>query len=609
MGAGDRRGGRLGAGPGVAHRSGCRAGRGTGAQVCHGRRDRSGSACAPSIAGVEDAARSRPLAEDAPLALSHGCRLPILQGPMTRVSDVAPFAEAVAREGGSLSSRWRCCAGPRCERLLERQPAWLAGRPWGVGLLGFAPADLREEQLAAVKAARPPFALIAGGRPDQAAELETGWDRHLPARPLTRPARSVPPCRSPAVRARGARMRRPRRPAVELCPLGAGCRVLRGGHRLAGVAAESLSVVFAGGIHDARSAALVAATGGRPGGAGSEDRHPDGHRLSLHARGRGHRCHRSALPGEALRCAETVLLETGPGHQVRVSPTPFVDRFDAERMRLLAEGRSHEEIREALERLNAGRLRVAAKGVESRRGRRFAAGRRAGAPSRQPTASTCSARSRPCAIGCSRSASLHQRVTTGADRLDRAVRPSHRTATPWPGRVRPPSRSWAWRPFSPVPRTSRRSGPTPSAGSTPSPRFPPTAGTGGSITTPTRRPPTRSTRSGAGSCRTFPSTRSATACPRPACRRSSPRSCWRSRSRGGPRRRRLRRAAVSPRTHGRRSGHGGRCGPACHGLCLPVVPADARHGHPRWRARRRWSVARDSCPNGPRIRFRASCST
>ena len=58
-----------------------------------------------------------------------------------------------------------------------------------------------------------------------------------------------------------------------------------------------------------------------------------------------------------------MLLETGPGHLVRVSPTPFVDRFAAERQRLLSLGKPHDEIRETLERLNAGRLRVAAKGV------------------------------------------------------------------------------------------------------------------------------------------------------------------------------------------------------------------------------------------------------
>ena len=47
-----------------------------------------------------------------------------------------------------------------------------AGAPWGVGLLGFAPQDLLDEQLAAVKKYRPAFAVIAGGRPDQALKLE-----------------------------------------------------------------------------------------------------------------------------------------------------------------------------------------------------------------------------------------------------------------------------------------------------------------------------------------------------------------------------------------------------------------------------------------------------
>src|SRR5262249_25510111 len=67
---------------------------------------------------------------------------------------------------------------------------------------------------------------------------------------------------------------------------------------------------------------------------------------------------------EVLRCDETVLLESGPGHQVRVSRTPFVARFEEERKRLVAEGRPIHEIREALEALNVGRLRVATKGID-----------------------------------------------------------------------------------------------------------------------------------------------------------------------------------------------------------------------------------------------------
>ncbi|HKI18533.1 MAG TPA: beta-ketoacyl synthase N-terminal-like domain-containing protein, partial [Isosphaeraceae bacterium] len=63
-----------------------------------------------------------------------------------------------------------------------------------------------------------------------------------------------------------------------------------------------------------------------------------------------------------------MLLETGPGHQVRVSRTPFAARFEEERNRLVAEGRPAEEIRTALEGLNAGRLRVATKGIDRSQG-------------------------------------------------------------------------------------------------------------------------------------------------------------------------------------------------------------------------------------------------
>jgi len=40
------------------------------------------------------------LRENSPLAQAHGTRYPIVQGPMTRVSDVAAFASSVAQEGG-----------------------------------------------------------------------------------------------------------------------------------------------------------------------------------------------------------------------------------------------------------------------------------------------------------------------------------------------------------------------------------------------------------------------------------------------------------------------------------------------------------------------------
>ena len=321
--------------------------------------------------GLVAASKARPLAENAPLARSHGCRLPILQGPMTRVSDIAPFAEAVAREGGLPFIALALLQRPEVERLLEATASLLAGRPWGVGLLGFAPPGLREEQLAAVRLARPPFALIAGGRPDQAAELEANEIAtylHAPS-----PGLLDQYLRSGTRRfvLEGRECGGHVGPRSSYILWEQACRVLEAAIE-SGVVAESLSVVFAGGIHDARSAALVAAMTG--------DLAARGVKIGILMGTAYLFTHEAVATGailprfqeEALRCRQTVLVETGPGHQVRVSPTPFVDRFAMERERLRAEGKSHDEIRETLERLNVGRLRLAAKGVSR--------GQAAGAP-------------------------------------------------------------------------------------------------------------------------------------------------------------------------------------------------------------------------------------
>src|SRR5262249_30578915 len=65
----------------------------------------------------------------------------------------------------------------------------------------------------------------------------------------------------------------------------------------------------------------------------------------------------------ALECGQTTLVETGPGHTVRCAPTEFVQSVALERDRMRREGRPEEEIREELERMNLGRLRIAAKGI------------------------------------------------------------------------------------------------------------------------------------------------------------------------------------------------------------------------------------------------------
>ena len=81
-----------------------------------------------------------------------------------------------------------------------------------------------------------------------------------------------------------------------------------------------------------------------------------------------------------------MLLESGPGHATRCLPSPFAEEFAAEKRRLRDAGWPSDEVRDGLERLNIGRLRIAAKGVDrnpsfGRRCERAQAGR----PSRNRT--------------------------------------------------------------------------------------------------------------------------------------------------------------------------------------------------------------------------------
>ncbi len=315
-----------------------------------------------AIAGAcESLARANPLAEGSPLAQSHGTRYPLVQGPMTRVSDRAEFAAAVA-EGGALPFlALALMRGPDADKLLAHTSQLLGERSWGVGVLGFVPAELRAEQLEVVRAHRPPFALIAGGRPDQAHALEADGITtylHVPSPALLK-----------LYLAQGAR-----RFVFE----GREC----GGHvgprtsfvlwdTMMRVLLEELPqdasdchVLLAGGIHDARSAAMAAAAAS----AASER----GVRVGA-LMGTAYLFTREATESAAITplfqeaaiaAADTALLESGPGHATRCLPSPFVEQFDAERRSLRDTGMDAEELRGRLEQLNIGRLRVAAKGVD-----------------------------------------------------------------------------------------------------------------------------------------------------------------------------------------------------------------------------------------------------
>jgi NAD(P)H-dependent flavin oxidoreductase YrpB (nitropropane dioxygenase family) len=127
---------------------------------------------AQALDAVGQASRQAALGPKAALAQEHGCRFPVVQGPMTRVSDGAEFAAAVAEGGGLPFLALSLMDGEQVRSLVQTTRDQLGALPFGVGLLGFLPAELRERQLEVLRDLRPPFALIAGGRPSQARALE-----------------------------------------------------------------------------------------------------------------------------------------------------------------------------------------------------------------------------------------------------------------------------------------------------------------------------------------------------------------------------------------------------------------------------------------------------
>ncbi len=304
---------------------------------------------------------ANPLAPQSPLAEALGCRYPIVQGPMSRVSDSPAFALAVAQAGGLPFLAVGLKSGPALSDLLRETATHLAGRPFGVGLLGFAPPALWEEQSALVLAARPRAAIIAGGRPSQARLFEERGIQtwlHVPSPGLL-----------DLYLEDGARrfIFEGRECGGHVGPRGSFALWEAQIERLMCFEApEELHVLFAGGIHDRRSAAMVAALAAPLAARGA--------RLGV-LLGTGYLFTEEVvatgalLPGfqrAALDCRRTRVLRSAPGHESRCADTDYVAAFEAEHARLVAEERSPDEIWEALERFNLGRLALAAKGLDQR---------------------------------------------------------------------------------------------------------------------------------------------------------------------------------------------------------------------------------------------------
>lgn len=299
--------------------------------------------------------------EGSPLSRLHGTRYPYVQGPMARVSDAPDFLAAVADEGALPFLALSLMVGEPLRRLLRETHEKMKGRPWGVGLLGFVPQEVRREQVKVLAQMPPPFAIIAGGRPSQANELESlgiSTYLHVPSPNLLQ-----------LFLKDGAR---------KFIFEGKEC----GGHvgprtsfvlweAIVDVLLETdretrgaLQVLFAGGIHDGFSAAMVQAV--------ASPLADTGIKVGLQM-GTAYLFTREAVESGAIQaeyqkqvlsCNATVVLESGRGHACRCVKTPFVEEFLSRKRALLQAGETEEKVRRELELLNLGRLQTAAKGLK-----------------------------------------------------------------------------------------------------------------------------------------------------------------------------------------------------------------------------------------------------
>ncbi|WEO98743.1 type I polyketide synthase [Streptomyces sp. FXJ1.172] len=294
-----------------------------------------------------------------------GTRLPVAQGPMTRVSDQAGFAAAVA-EGGALPFLALALAdGERTRAMLTEARGVLDGRPWGVGVLGFAPEEIRNAQLDAVRELRPTHAVIAGGRPAQAETLERAGIRtflHVPSPGLLRQFLEAGARRFVF---EGSECGGHVGPRASFPLWEAQLAVIEDYFAAAGdEAIRQLEVFFAGGIHDERSAAMVAALAAQLTARGAAVGLLMGTAYLFTTEAVAHGAIRPLFQRQVLTATATALLETAPGHATRCVPSPFTGDYRDREAALRAGGLTDREVWEGLERLNVGRLRIASKGVE-----------------------------------------------------------------------------------------------------------------------------------------------------------------------------------------------------------------------------------------------------
>ncbi|MHA4809439.1 SDR family NAD(P)-dependent oxidoreductase [Flavitalea flava] len=296
---------------------------------------------------------------DSALAKDWGTTYPIAQGPMTRVSDIPEFAQAVADAGALPFVALSLLKGEPARQLIRNTKKLANGKTWGVGILGFLTQELRDEQIEYIKEEKPPVVLIAGGRPSQSNSLEQAGIKtflHVPSVYLL-----------DMFIKEGAKrfVFEGRECGGHVGPLSSMVLWERQIERLLQEdQGDQFSILFAGGIHDAVSAAFVSVMAAPLAARGVKVGVLMGTAYLYTKEAVETGAILKKFQDQAICHSGTVLLETAPGHETRCLHSPFAEFFHAEKKRLLSEGMDKKGLWTQLESLNVGRLRMAAKGID-----------------------------------------------------------------------------------------------------------------------------------------------------------------------------------------------------------------------------------------------------
>ncbi|MDR0490638.1 MAG: SDR family NAD(P)-dependent oxidoreductase [Oscillospiraceae bacterium] len=310
-------------------------------------------------AHVKQANRADAFSKGGAAAQALGTDYPIAQGPMARISDAPDFLRSVADGGALPFLAMSMMVGETAADTLRRAAEAMGDKPWGVGVLGFTYPKTFEEQTKIIIEQKPPFVLIAGGRPAQAKPFEREGIKVLLHAPT--------PGLLDMFLKEGADkfVFEGRESGGHVGPLFSAVLWERQISRILKMEKPSnLCVFFAGGIHDEFSAAFVRIAAGPLTARGVKVCLLCGTAYLYTDEAVRHGAISGTYQKILIDNNRTLLLKSGGGQETRCVPSPFTDYFLDEKARLEEEGIESGGIILKLEALNLGRLRIASKGLE-----------------------------------------------------------------------------------------------------------------------------------------------------------------------------------------------------------------------------------------------------